>query len=221
MSAQGKWYVVWDGVNPGIYPSWEECRLQVEGYPNARYKGFASKEEAIMAYRGNPLDYIGVLRSIVEHSAQAPKTGEPVDYSRFPEIRLDAIAVDGACSKNPGPTEYRCVHVGTGQQLFHNGPLQGGSNNIGEYLALVHALAMLERRGDTTTPVYSDSRTALAWLRHRSHNSKIVPTPDNREVMELLQRADRWLQAHPDIPNPVLKWDTERWGEIPADFGRK
>lgn len=213
MAQRGKWYVVWNGVTPGIYSNWEECRLQIEGYPDARYKGFATQLEAVEAYRGNPLEHIGVLRSIVNHEKNEVK-----DYSNFPEIRRDAIAVDGACSKNPGPTEYQGVIVGTGQRIFHHGPLEGATNNIGEYLAIVHALALLARKGDTTTAVYTDSLTALSWVRARGHRSKQPLTP---ELADLLQRADRWLQTNLHYPNPVLKWDTERWGEIPADFGRK
>ena len=211
-----KYYVVWHGVTPGIYPSWEECRLQIEGFPNAKYKGFGSREEAVLAYRGNPADHLGTLRGLARRRSEQADVLE-----RFPEIRRDAIAVDGACSRNPGPVEYQGVRVGTGEVIFRVGPLQGGTNNIGEYLALVHALALLDKAGDTTTPVYADSRTSLAWLRNRGHRSKLEPAPGNARVRELLERADAWLQAHRDIPNPILKWNTREWGEIPADFGRK
>lgn len=211
----GKFYVVWNGVTPGIYRSWAEAKLQIEGYPNAKYKGFATQEEAVEAYRGNPADHIGILKAVV---AESHKGRRPlVD----PTIRLDAIAVDAACSKNPGPVEYQGVMVGTGQVVFKVGPIPEGTNNIGEYLALIHALALLEKRGDTTTPVYADSRTSLAWLRKRHSNTQLIPHPGNAQIMDLLRRADAWAQAHPVIPNAVLKWNTEEWGEIPADFGRK
>ncbi len=143
-----------------------------------------------------------------------------VDYTAIPGIRLDAIAVDGACSKNPGPMEYRGVRVADGVELFRVGPLDGGTNNIGEYLAIIHVAALLARSGDTTTPIYSDSRTALSWIRRGHSNTKIVPDAANARLMQILARADAWLATH-RIPNPLLKWDTEAWGEIPADFGRK
>ena len=143
-----------------------------------------------------------------------------VDYTAIPGIRLDAIAVDGACSKNPGPLEYRGVRVADGVELFRVGPLDGGTNNIGEYLAIIHVAALLARSGDTTTPIYSDSRTALSWIRRGHSNTKIVPDAANARLMQILARADAWLATH-RIPNPLLKWDTEAWGEIPADFGRK
>ncbi|MDE6489977.1 MAG: ribonuclease H, partial [Muribaculaceae bacterium] len=143
-----------------------------------------------------------------------------IHYDAFPEIRTDAIAVDGACAGNPGPMEYQGVRVGTGEQIFHLGPLAGGTNNIGEYLALVHALSLLARNGDSNTPVYSDSRTALSWLKRRHSKTQLVRTAANARVFELLERADRWVASN-TWTNPVIKWDTERWGEIPADFGRK
>lgn len=209
-----KFYVVWEGVAPGIYDSWEECKLQVQGYQGARYKAFDSLEGATEAYRGNMSDYLGLYR------AMAARKPQIVNYEAFPEIRLDAIAVDAACSRNPGPVEYQGVRVSTGERIFHVGPLAGGSNNIGEYLAIIHAAALLARSGDTTTPIYTDSRTALSWVRRRHSKTAITPTADNALIMSYLARADAWIATH-TIPNPIIKWDTDTYGEIPADFGRK
>lgn len=214
MASKQKYYVVWEGRAPGIYDSWEECEAQVSGYPGAKYKSFGSKDDAVRAFRGDTRDHLGLVAAI------ASRRHDILNYAAFPEIRLDAIAVDGACAKNPGPMEYRGVSVATGEQIFHIGPLAGGTNNIGEYLALIHAAALLAQRGDTTTPIYSDSRTALAWLRRRHSNTTLQATDANARVRELLARADAWLSSH-TIHNPVLKWETEIWGEIPADFGRK
>ncbi|MDE7386658.1 MAG: ribonuclease H family protein [Muribaculaceae bacterium] len=213
-SHRRKYYVVWAGHDTGVFDNWEDCQQQINGFPGARYKSFDSKEAAVNAYRGDPSEYIGIIRKIFTHPAA------PVNYDAIPAIRQDALAVDGACAKNPGPMEYRCVRVGTGEEVFHMGPLDDGTNNIGEYLALVHALAMLDKQGDHLTPVYSDSRTAQAWLKRRGHKSSLARTPRNARIFELLDRADAWVQTH-DILNPVIKWDTENWGEIPADFGRK
>lgn len=215
MSAKQKYYVVWEGANPGIYDNWEECQEQVTGFPNAKFKAYNDLETATAAFRGNPSEQMGLFRAMARQ-AEKPM----VNYSAFPEIRLDALAVDAACSRNPGPVEYRCVRVADGLQIFHNGPLPGGTNNIGEYLAIIHAAGLLRQRGDTTTPIYSDSRTAQSWIRRGHSNTKLVPTAENERIRQLLIRADKYLATY-GIPNPLLKWDTERWGEIPADFGRK
>lgn len=214
ISSKRKFYVVWEGRAPGVYDSWEECEAQVKGFPGAKYKGFSSQTDAVAAFRGDGSDELEIFRLIGSHKPDI------VNYSAFPEIRLDAIAVDGACAKNPGPMEYRGVMVATGEEVFHMGPLAGGTNNIGEYIALIHAASWLARKGDFKTPIYTDSRTALSWLRRGRSNTTVKPTNDNAKVIELLRRADAWL-AKNTIVNPVLKWNTELWGEIPADFGRK
>ena len=213
--ARNKFYVVWEGHEPGIYDNWEDAKEQVEDFPGARFKSFSGIEEATAAYRGNPDEYIGLYRAL------ACRDIKVVNYENFPEIQLSGIAVDAACAGNPGPMEYKGVIVGTGEQLFHYGPIMGGTNNIGEYIAIIHALALLAQKGDTTTPIYSDSVTALSWIRQRRSKTKLLPTEQNKKVFELLERANRWIMSHPFPPNPILKWDTEAWGEIPADFGRK
>lgn len=214
MAGNRRFYVVWEGREPGVYDSWEECEAQVNGYPGAKYKSFSSQADAVAAFRGDGRQELEIFKAIGSYRRDI------VNYAAFPEIRLDAIAVDGACAKNPGPMEYRGVAVATGEEIFHIGPLEGGTNNIGEYLALIHAAALFAKRGDHSTPIYSDSRTALAWLRRGHSNTTVKPTAENAGVIDLLRRADNWL-AHNRVVNPVLKWNTELWGEIPADFGRK
>lgn len=213
-SKHPKFYVVWEGRSPGVYRSWDDARDQVEGFPGARYKAFDDLVEATEAFRGNPADYLGLYRAMGQRSVRV------VNYDAFPQINPNGIAVDAACSHNPGPVEYQGVHIASGQRIFHFGPLPGGTNNIGEYLAIIHAAAMLAKRGDTTTPIYSDSRTALSWIRNRRSKTSIAPTAQNARLLDILKRADMWIATH-TIPNPLLKWNTEEWGEIPADFGRK
>lgn len=208
-----KFYVVWEGRSPGIYDSWEECKDQIDGFPGARYKAFPSQDAATEAFRGDSSEHIGVLKAIASYNPIA------VNYSAFPEIILDSIAVDAACSKNPGPVEYRGVDTKSGITLFKVGPLADGTNNIGEFLAIVHALAMTAQQG-VATPIYSDSRTALAWVRDRKCKTTLKSTPNNAKILELVKRAECWLQTH-SYTNRLIKWKTEEWGEIPADFGRK
>lgn len=209
-----KFYVVWKGYSPGIYDSWEECKLQVEGFPGAEYKAYNSQEAATKAFRGDYNEEIKLIKAIADHK------NETINYEAIPDIIKDSIAVDGACAGNPGPMEYRGVDVITGAEIFHVGPLADGTNNVAEYLALIHALAFLKKTENTHTAVYSDSRTALSWLRNRGHKSALKPTPNNAKIFDMLRRADYWIQ-HNVSYNRVLKWDTEHWGEIPADFNRK
>ena len=214
MNRKRKFYVVWAGHATGVFDSWEECKLQIANFPGAKYKSFPTQQEAIEAYRGDASVYIAVLKAIASHR---PST---TNYDSIPEIPHGSIAVDAACSHNPGPVEYQGVDIHSGARLFHVGPLAGGTNNIGEFLAIVHALAWLEQQGRGDVTIFSDSRTAQAWVRNKHARTTITPTPENAHIRQLVARAENWLQTHRPT-NRILKWDTERWGEIPADFGRK
>lgn len=211
-----KFYVVFEGRAPGIYDSWEECKEQIDGFPGANYRAFQDQDEATEALRRYDSGEDTAI-----YKAMRRRNTAVVNYAAFPEIDLNGIAVDASCPGNPGPVEYRGVRVGTGEQLFCIGPLQGGTNNIGEYLALVHVAALLKKVGDATTTIYSDSRTAIGWFMRGASNTKIRPATTNEVLLQILARADAWRRANRLIPNPIIKWDTDRWGEIPADFGRK
>ena len=212
--AYSKTYVVWEGRHPGIYSSWEDCKAEVENFPNARYKAFSSRTEAIMAYRESDREASEVLRSISRHLKE-----ESAGYMSNPEINPESIAVDAGCSGNPGKMEYRGVYLRTGKEVFHQGPFEHGTNNIGEFRAIVHALALLKKNGSNMT-VYSDSAVAQKWVRDKRCNTKLEKNDKNSELHALILRAEAWLAAN-DYANPVMKWKTDKWGEIPADFGRK
>ncbi len=134
------------------------------------------------------------------------------------EVEADAIAVDAACSGNPGPMEYRGVDLRTGQQIFHFGPVSG-TNNIGEFLAIVHALALLKKSNSNMT-IYSDSISGMAWVRNRKAKTTLPMTPENARLYDIIHRAENWLRTN-SYSNKIIKWNTDKWGEIPADFGRK
>ncbi len=209
MANKQKFYVVWKGRKTGIFRSWDECSAQVASYPGAEYRSFESREAAEQALRSDYKDYIGKRVSSLAPE-RLLEIGQP---------NLDSYAVDAACSGYPGPVEYRCVHSKTKKELFREGPYPHGSNNIGEFLALVHALALLKRKG-ITLPVYSDSRIAISWVKGKTCKTKVPRNDKNTELFKLIQKAENWL-ARNDYPNQILKWETEAWGEIPADFGRK
>lgn len=210
--AQSKYYVVWIGVQPGIYESWEECHQQVEGWKGAVYKGFATREEAEEAINLPPENYIEKKAPV--KGGRRKKLPKPIP----PEVIRQALAVDAACSGNPGQMEYRAVYLGDMEEKFHYGPVLG-TNNIGEFLAIVHALALYKSRG-LDWPLYSDSRNAILWVKAGKCKTKLERTPDTEEVFKRIDSAEKWLKEN-SFPNPILKWDTSKWGEIPADFGRK
>lgn len=135
------------------------------------------------------------------------------------EVNANAWAVDAACSGNPGPMEYRAIDLQTGAEVFHFGPMHG-TNNIGEFLAIVHALALMEQRGIKGKVIYSDSYNAMLWVRNRKCKTKLERTPQTEPLYNIVARAEKWLLTH-RVTTPIIKWETKRWGEVPADFGRK
>ena len=204
-----RYYVVWNGLTPGIYHSWEECQAQIKGVKQALYKSFASLADAERAYSGSPYDYIG---------SKNQADGVPAGTELPSEVEQNALAVDAACSGNPGNMEYQGVYVGSGTRIFHFGPLFG-TNNIGEFLAIVHALALLHQKNNDM-PIYSDSHNALLWVKQKKCKTKLERSAKTEEIFRLIDRAENWLRTH-SYKNPLLKWETQKWGEIPADFGRK
>lgn len=208
--AKQKFYVVWEGVTPGVYTSWTDCQLQIKGYEGAKYKSFDTREEAERALATSPYAYIG---------KNANKKSEKVSSETLPACVIDnSLAVDAACSGNPGPMEYRGVHIASRQEVFHFGPTKG-TNNIGEFLAIVHGLALLKQKG-FDMPIYSDSVNAISWVRQKKCKTKLPRTAETEELFKLIERAEKWLREN-TYTTRILKWETKEWGEIPADFGRK
>ena len=224
MSAQ-KYYVVWRGYAPGVYDSWEEAEIQVSGYPDASYRAFKSMEDAVNAWREG-FDKEGLLQEVAREMSRLSKEGTVIEFDEEkrivqtpPPYIIHAIAVDAACSGNPGPMEYRGVYVKTGEQLFKVGPMEQGTNNIGEFLAIVHGMAMLEKQG-LRMPLYSDSVNAQIWVRQGFCKTTLQENEVNAPIFDLIRRAEAWLRTH-SFRVPIYKWETKQWGEIPADFGRK
>lgn len=210
MAKSKKYYVVWEGHRPGVYDSWAECQTQIKNFPNAVYKSFPSEREALNAYIGDPKNFLGKDKKKAK-SPSAPMSNAPYVYP--------SISVDAACSGNPGIVEYQGVDTKTQAVIFRQGPFDDGTNNIGEFLALVHALALYHKK-NPSLPIYTDSRTAQAWVRNKKAKTTLKKTDKNEFLFELIHRAESWLKTH-TYTNPIIKWETKTWGEIPADFGRK
>jgi ribonuclease HI len=204
--AKQKYYVVWKGRKPGIYNSWAETEAQVKGYAGAEYKSFANRDMAETAFQNVYEDYKG-----------KPGTSQQWLFAPKKPI-LPSICVDAACSGSPGPLEYRGVLTENGEQVFHAGPFQDGTNNVGEFLAIILAMDWLITK-KLDMPIYSDSASAISWVKAGKCNTKLERLPTNKLLFDFIGRAEEALKTYPKFK--VLKWDTKAWGEIPADFGRK
>lgn len=202
-SKKTKFYVVWKGRKPGIYNQWEDCKAQVFGVEKALYKSFDSEAEARFAFQKGP--------SAMHSSKTIPhgRAGNPDPLS---------IAVDAACSGNPGKMEYRGVFVKNGSEIFHFS-YEHGTNNVGEFLAIVHGLSYLKKH-NLNLPLYTDSVNAIKWVKEKKCKTKLERNTQTEKLYQYIERAEQWLKEN-TWKTQILKWNTEVWGEIPADFGRK
>ncbi|TDW95748.1 ribonuclease H1 domain-containing protein [Dinghuibacter silviterrae] len=213
MAKEKKFYVVWQGRKPGVYDNWADCKAQIDGFPDARYKGFPSAAEAQTAFRGNSAAYVfkgAGTKAGAKTNAPRGTVGSPLKES---------LCVDAAWNTATGDMEYQGVYYKTGDLVFRQGPYADGTNNIGEFLAIVHALAYCKQKG-LLLPIYSDSRNAIGWVQQKKANTKLERTHRNAVLFDLIARGEQWLKDN-TYKNPILKWETKAWGENPADFGRK
>ena len=186
-----KHYAVKVGRNPGIYTTWAEAEAQVKGFSGAEFKAFHTRKEAEAWLRFTPA------------SALPPS--------------LVGLAVDAACSGNPGPLEFRVADLETGEVLVEQA-FPAGTNNVGEFLAIVEA-ARLIADGRAEGPVYTDSVVAMNWVARRRVRTSLHRTPETEPLFRAIEEAEAWLRRNP-LPE-IRKWDTPELGEIPADYGRK
>lgn len=211
MGKKQKYYVVWKGRAPGVYDSWADCQLQIKGFPDAKYKAFPDEEEARAALAQ------GYAAFWKKQGGSKTKAAPKVAVEK--NVRWESIAVDAACSGNPGVMEYQGVDTRSREQFFYK-KFRLGTNNIGEFLAIVHGLAWLKQQNKHELPIYTDSATALKWIRIKKCRTQLERNAQTEELYQVIARAENWLKNN-TYKNPLLKWDTEKWGEIPADFGRK
>lgn len=209
MSKQ-KFYVVWKGKEPGIYTNWNKCKEQVEGFAGAAYKAFPTLMEAEIAFNQHFAKHI-YKKDKEPVVKEKNGVGLPIN---------DSIIVDAAWNSVQKDMEYQGILYKTNSRIFHTGPLTNGTNNIGEFLAIVHALGYCKKHNLTVMPIYSDSRNAIGWVKAKKCKTNLEVSAKTKHIHELIARAESWLQNN-SYKNKILKWETSAWGENPADFGRK
>ncbi|MFT3844788.1 MAG: ribonuclease H family protein [Lacibacter sp.] len=207
---QPKYYVVWKGKEPGIYTSWNDCKQQVEGFAGAAYKSFPTMMEAELAYKEH----------FAKHIYKKDKEVAAKDLSVVGNPIHESIVVDAAWNSVGKDMEYKGILYKTNTRIFHSGPYANGTNNIGEFLAIVHALGYCKKHGLDKMPIYSDSRNAIGWVKAKKCKTNLEDSAKTKHIFDLIQRAEKWLNEN-SYKNKILKWETKAWGENPADFGRK
>ncbi len=234
-----KWYVIWRGRETGIFRTWDQCKERTDGFPRARFKSFKSEAEAVKAFtRGPAMATVPNTRKARKSSQRfnpdqnpirkaSTRTGKRQD-KRPKQLTLgldfkpepNALVVDGACCLQTGDFEYQAVWLHDKRTAFKSPVLSPGTNNLAEFLGLVAGLRHVAELG-LQCPVYSDSQTAISWVRKRAHKcGPVLQGLVTDEVAKMMDDAINWLKANPEHPK-VIQWMTKHWGENPADYGRK
>lgn len=104
-------------------------------------------------------------------------------------------------------------------QMLRKGYMEN-SPERSEFIAIVDALKYLHDKGDSRTPVYSDSKICINWVRGRYTSSHLPLNDKTRPALNEMDDANRWLKAV-DPQNPVIWWNKFTMGNCPADFNRK
>lgn len=206
---KNKYYVVWEGHQTGVFDSWKLCEKAIKNYAGAKYKSFENEAQARKA----------INESYYKHVGKNAQPAKPVNPMAGGGPVLQSIAVDAAYSGASKLMEYQGVYTADKSVWFKVGPMPRGTNNVGEFLAIVHALALCKKQ-NIILPIYTDSVTAMAWVRDKRAKTTLVEVDENEVLFEYIGRAEKWLKEN-TWKNRILKWDTRNWGEIPADFGRK
>lgn len=76
----GKFYAVRTGRKIGVFTSWQSCKEVVDGYPNAEFKSFPTKQEAVRYLKSN--------------QRSKPKALSKRGYSRFGKANADGIDLE-------------------------------------------------------------------------------------------------------------------------------
>lgn len=198
-----RFYTVWAGHKTGVFDNWDDCVKQIYGAKIKIFKSFRTKEEAENAFLSPPEQYVKIQ----------PK------YDKNEKYITDSICVDCAFSHSSKMGEYRGVKTDTGELLFSVTDLYDSSNNIAEFLAIVHGLAYC-KKNNLNIPIYSDSAVAIGWVKNKFAKTNLIETGKNKRSFELIERAENWL-AENAYENKVLKWLTPIWGQVKADYNRK
>ncbi len=121
--------------------------------------------------------------------------------------------------------EYRGVELNTRKEVFRSPIYPVGTNNLGEFLAIYEAIRYIENLEKKKSKkkyecIFSDSETALAWMRSKKIKTTLEYTEETKELLEKVQEALTRVKTH-DFNIPIRKRETDVRGEIPADFDRK
>jgi ribonuclease HI len=200
-----KFYAVRKGYKPGIYRTWDECRVQVEGFGGAQFKSFPTEREAA--------DYIAGI-TVAKPTAKTAPTEEPV-HNSSPELNSSQVVIfaDGACIGNPGPGGYGVVILQGSRRRELSGGFRLTTNNRMEIMGCIAGLSAIDEPSEIA--LYSDSRYvvnamtqswAIRWRkngwRRKDEGGDWAPALNSDLWIQMLELCDKhrvqfnWVRGH-------------------------
>lgn len=209
------YYAVAVGKVKGIYTTWEECKKMVDGVVNAKFKKFATREEAERFLKQGAAPVLSKLGIQVDI---APKMKDDDACSNDPDALI--AFTDGSCIGN-GSKSARAAYA----VVFPNHPernvarrLEGAlqTNNRAEYMACITALKVadeLDHSRSKTLHLYTDSmllkKTVTEWLGAWKKRGWKRTTGEDVANLDLVMELDRLTQGR-----------RIRWVHVEAHTGR-
>jgi ribonuclease HI len=204
-----KYYAVRKGKKPGIYLTWPECKKQVDGFANARYKSFTSRVEAEKFLTGTD-------------SYNNNKKSSPKKVTKTSNINdFDVVIYTDGGSRNHGNVKGGHVrtddkaawayHISNNGQTYEGtaGEL-GATNNRMEIMALIQSIIRLNdlKINQQNAIFVLDSQYVLNaitknWLNGWKRRGFKKADGSALANVELWKQLDQLL---PTVPKKTFEW---------------
>lgn len=128
----------------------------------------------------------------------------------------NSLCVSAQCKGEYGEMEYKGVHTGSKELLFHVKGFEMGTKNTGDFLSIVHALAQAKKDEKEQPIIYTASEVAISWVRDKSYRTNLIKDKKSEKLFDYLERAVKWLDNNDVDFNRIRKWESKIWGKIPS-----
>ena len=181
-SSKKNFYVVKNGIKPGIYKTWDECKANVDGFPGASYKGFGTYEEAVDFMGEGSGDFAGAdvwldgakslgnASEIDANSAIKSSAGATAESTERPEEGTLLAYVDGSYEDSVKTYAFGCVFILSDGRIFTacgNGknPDSVSQRNVtGEMLGAMFATMTAIKNGFECLEIKYDYEGIEKWV---------------------------------------------------------
>jgi len=212
-----KYYVVRNGKKKWIFDSWDETKVIVEWFQNAKYKSFDDYDIAKKSFDMWYDVFFG------QRDKKVKKDKKEIIKNK--KILTPSICVDASCMGNPGNLQYQIVDTGNLCNIYKSPIFEHWTQNIWEYMAIVHWMMILSENDfyKKYKIIYSDSNTAISWIVNKKPKTSLIRDIYNIKLKNQFEKTNKWLLENTEkIKNiQVIKRETKYRWEILADFGRK